>query len=217
MCSYNRNFLATEYVLHRLGIKKEDVTKIDYRGEGYLGSLSVTLKDGQKKSVPYIEYYNHWLRSFFYLPRCTLCIDHTCELADISFGDNWMPEFQKESIGSSILISRTKRAEELLATALETGRIELSKVERSRVVRSKKGSLIRKKNYLGTRMALFKLLGKRTPIYNQPLSKGGPFAYLDAIITYLQIYISQKRRLWRFLGTFSTFLKLASALKKEGS
>jgi coenzyme F420 hydrogenase subunit beta len=200
-----------------LGIKKEDVTKIDYRGEGYLGSLSVTLKDGQKKSVPYIEYYNHWLRSFFYLPRCTLCIDHTCELADISFGDNWMPEFQKESIGSSILISRTKRAEELLATALETGRIELSKVERSRVVRSKKGSLIRKKNYLGTRMALFKLLGKRTPIYNQPLSKGGPFAYLDAIITYLQIYISQKRRLWRFLGTFSTFLKLASALKKEGS
>lgn len=215
MCSYNRNFLATEYVLQRLGIKKEDVTKLDYRGEGYLGSMQVILKDGTKKSIPFVEYYNRWLRSFFFLPRCTLCIDHTCELADISFGDNWLPEFQDESIGSSIIISRTKPAEDLLATASSIGSVELSNVDYSKVVQSKRGALLRKKNYIVSRMALLKFLGKKTPTYGKLSSEGGPLAYLDAIATYSEIYISTKKHLWPLLSKFAFSLELASTLLEK--
>lgn len=214
MCSGNRSFLATEYVLQRLGTTKANVVKLDYRGDGYLGSMRVKLKNGREKSVPYIEY-DRWLRSFFYLPRCTLCIDHTCEMADISFGDNCLPEFQEESVGSSIIICRTKPAEELVAAALSSGSIELSDVECSRVVQSKREALLRKKCYIGARVTLFKLFGRRTPIYDEPPLKGEPFAYLDAVATYLQIYISSKRSLWRLLSKFATFLRLASTLRES--
>ncbi|MGE5533871.1 MAG: Coenzyme F420 hydrogenase/dehydrogenase, beta subunit C-terminal domain, partial [Bacillota bacterium] len=122
MCSFNRNFLATEFILQRLSIKKEEIIQLDYRGKGYMGNLSVSLRNGQVFSVPYLEY-NQWLRSFFSITRCFLCIDHTCEFADISFGDNCLPQFRKESIGSSILISRTQRGEQLLASARTADRI----------------------------------------------------------------------------------------------
>jgi coenzyme F420-reducing hydrogenase beta subunit len=36
-CSVNRDFLATEYLLQKFNIKKEDVAKLDYRGEGWMG------------------------------------------------------------------------------------------------------------------------------------------------------------------------------------
>jgi coenzyme F420 hydrogenase subunit beta len=215
MCSYNRSFFATEYVLQRLGTTKRNVVKLDYRGDGYLGSMRVKLKNGREKSVPFVEYYTRWLRSFFFLPRCTLCIDHTCEVADISFGDNWLPEFQEESVGSSIIICRTKPAEELVAAALSNGSIELSDVECGQVVQSKREALLRKKSYIGARVTLFKLFGRRTPIYDQPPLKGEPFAYLDAVATYLQIYISSKRRLWPLLSKFAIFLRLASTLRES--
>jgi len=215
MCSYNRNFLAIEYVLQKLTIKKEEVVKLDYRGQGYLGHLCVELKSGEKKFVPFAEYYNRWLKSFFYIPRCTLCIDHTCELADISFGDNWMSEFQKEPIGNSIIISRTKFGENLLTAASNAGRIDLVKADYRKVVQSKKGTLTRKKNYLGARIALFKLVGKKTPFYNQPLKKGNILAYADAFSVYLQIYMSKKTYLRRFLGPFATIISTISQVFKK--
>ncbi|MCW4025661.1 MAG: Coenzyme F420 hydrogenase/dehydrogenase, beta subunit C-terminal domain [Candidatus Bathyarchaeota archaeon] len=216
MCSYNRNFLATEYILKKLCIKKDDVAVLDYRGQGYLGYLCVKLKNGQKISVPYTQYYNKWLRSFLYLPRCTMCLDHTAELADISFGDNWMPNYQKESVGSSILISRTASAENLIANALADNRIDLTKTKSSEVIASKKGALIRKRNYISARIEIFKLLGKKTPFYNQSLPTGTPSAYIDAIITYLQIFLAQKRFLWRFLDVLAISLNLAAnTLKKK--
>ncbi len=208
MCSYNRNFLAIDYVLYRLGIKKEDVAKLDYRGEGYLGNLGIYLKDGTKKSVPFIEYYTNWLKSYFYIPRCSLCADHTAELADISFGDNWMPMFRTESIGNSILISRTKMAESLLNALEKNSKIVLVKANYEEVIQSKKGAITRKKHYLFSRMNVYKwLYRKKIPKYNiQMPTQFSLFSYIDACSLYFQIFVSEKKYLWRFFYSIGLLL-----------
>ncbi len=214
MCSLTRNFFATEYILKKLNINKEDVTKLDYRGKGYFGRFQITLKDGTKTSKPFHEI-NQWLRTFFTPPRCTLCSDHAAELCDISFGDNWMPEFQNEKVGTSVVILRTKRAETLLNSALESKVIELTSVDRTRLVQSKMDTFLRKKRYITARIAIFNFLGKKTPVYNQHLLKTGLFDYIGALLTYFQIYISQKRYLWWSLNRVAFFLEFVSNLMEK--
>ena len=215
LCSINRNFLATKYLLQKFNIKKEDVAKLDYRGEGWMGCMSITLKNGSKKLSPYLVYWTHILRSYFVPIRCTLCSDQSCELADISLGDIWLPEFRDDKIGTSVIISRNKIGEQILQNAVLKRKIELTNIDRSKVVKSQKFSLLFKKSSLNARIFLFTLFGKSLPSYNQELLEPKFSAYLHAILLYLQIYISSKRHLWGLLGIFSFLLGCASYAKEK--
>ena len=217
LCSFNRNFSGTEYLLKKFNIKKEDVAKLDYRGEGWMGGMSITLKNGNKKFSPYLVY-SGMLKSYFVPIRCTLCSDQSCELADISFGDIWLPEFSRDDkIGTSVIILRNKIGEQILQNAVLKRKIELINIDRNKVVESQKGSLFFKKSSLNARIFLFKIFGKSTPFYNQELSKQkfSAYAYLHGILIYLQIYISSKRYLWGVLGAFALLLGCMDYCKRK--
>jgi len=51
-CGRLCGFFATEYYLQRRGIRLEDVAELRYRGEGWPGKISVTLKDGSSRVFP---------------------------------------------------------------------------------------------------------------------------------------------------------------------
>ena len=215
LCSVNRNFLGTEYLLQKFNIKKEDVAKLDYRGEGWIGGMKITLNNGDKKFSPLPIYWTRMLRSYFVPMRCTLCSDQSCELADISLGDIWLPEFRDDKIGTSVIISRNKIGEKILQNPALKGKIERTNIDRNKVVESQKNPLFYKKSYLNARIFFFKIFGKSIPSYNQELLEPKFSAYLHAILLYLQIYISSKRHLWGLLGIFSFLLRCASYAKKK--
>ena len=203
-CSNNRNFLGTEFILQRIGIRKEDVIKLDYRGEGWPGGMSITLKNGNKKFIKLGEYYRPFGLHFFTHLRCTLCIDGTCELADISFGDAWLPELADNKIGVSIIISRSKIGNEILQSAISKKKIELNETSSDKVVQSQFGVILKKKAFRA-HIFSFKMLGKeKVPIYNSELLKSKLTAYLIAIWHYLAIYTSSKRYLWGLVYIYTT-------------
>lgn len=207
-CSIARDFLATEYLLQKFHIKKEEVTKLDYRGKGWIGGMTIRLRNSDEKFIPYTTYWS-MLKSFFIPTRCTLCSDHSSELADISFGDMWLPEFRDDKIGTSVIISRSEIGEALLQNARLKKGIEIKNLNRNKVLEPQRYSLASKKNYLKARLFLFEIIGRKVPIYNQNLSKSSLIAYFHAILLYLQIYISSKRYLWKLLPLFTLFLKFA--------
>lgn len=93
-CAKTISFLGTQFLLRRIGVRKEEVKKLDYRGEGWPGSMTIQLKNKQRKLLNLTSYYDSKFSSF--VPwRCTLCVDGASELADISFGDAWLPEVKK--------------------------------------------------------------------------------------------------------------------------
>jgi len=182
-CSRNYRFQATENLLKKLGISKEDVKRLDYRGKGWPGSMVIQLKDGREKSIPVREYYDKL--SSFQITRCTLCSDHFCELSDLSCGDAWIPDVVKsDNIGSSFIVSRTELGEQLLKKAAAQKKLELCELNVDKLLKSQGNALFKKKN-LSARMFLFRLVGKKVPVYKQRLFKPDLSDYVSALKFYL--------------------------------
>ena len=216
-CSHSDTFWQTEFLLNKLGLKEEDVAKIDYRGEGWPGMMSVLLKNGKKVSVPFSEATSlHWLWLHALL-RCALCCDLTAELADVSCGDPWLPEVVVgEKMGKSIVIPRTKMGEALCMEAAQNKYVEIEKIDSGKVKQS--GDMMQtKKKDIKVRFLIRKLFNKDIPTYNTTLLRPGPINYLRGAVVYLNAWASSKRCLYRFIGPLSHIgLLLMSCLRRVG-
>lgn len=144
-CSSTHNFGAMEFLLKKVfKIKKESVKSFIFRGEGCLGNMVVNYGQDLIKREAFVKYHA-FLRSFFIPFRCTLCIDHAAELADISFGDIYIPEFWEDKIGTTSIILRNPEKFDFLAKAKEAGVISLDDLDANLIKKSQKDSLKRKK------------------------------------------------------------------------
>jgi len=205
-CNHAPTFLATEFLLRQIGVDKEDVSKLDYRGKGWPGGMSVTLKDGSEIFVPHFSplYWGVAFNLFFFPTRCILCGDKLCELADISCGDAWLPELANDMLGASLIITRSKMGEEILHNALEAGVVEVKKVSIDAVSHSQ--SIYAVKKRANARMHLFSLFGKKVPSLNQELPEPNFSDYLFVVILYSLNHILSRRYLWKFTKLFSVLI-----------
>jgi len=169
-CSHTDSFKGTEFLFSKLGIRREEVTGISYRGGGWPGGIQINLTNGTQKCI--LNQSPLWstiFSSFFFSPsRCLLCNDVTNELTDISFGDAWLPEIMAtEREGKSIVIARSAQGEALLHRASSKGIIELQALDAKEVIRSQKTFLHFKKVNLGARIRLRELFGRKLPYIEQ--------------------------------------------------
>lgn len=208
-CSNVPSFLATEFLIQNMKIDDE-ITEIEYRGGGWPGRMKIVSKNGYTISIPTSDYWGSGFGTYFSTMRCKLCIDHTCELSDISFGDAWLPEFLSDKSGWSIVISRTKLGEEILQNAALRGKIKLVRVNSGKVVQSQGKLLKFKKSDLSAR----KLLSRKIPAYNSELLKPKLDVYLNCISLRLGMALASKR-LWTLLRIYVHMLKYAGLMKKS--
>lgn len=194
-CSHTDNFKGTEFLLKKLGIKKEEIIKFDYRGSGWPGEIKIKLNNGNETKIKlnnhlFIWFHNSGLFSPF---RCLICNDVTAELSDISFGDAWLPEIiSKEKVGKSILITRSKVGEELLKLAISKNFIELSFINHNRVIESQLGLLHYKKINIKERINYIKLLGKKSPKTVRYFEKSSVYNKLSSILSLFNYYLGYK-------------------------
>lgn len=199
-CSHNVNFRGTEFLIDYLNIDKEQIASFAFRTNGWPGCFKVNLKDGKEKFIPLPRYWPPIFGRFFFTPyRCTLCPDGLAELADISFGDAWLPEFADNTQGISILISRTSDGDQLVQKAIADGRIHLSKIGYEKVLESQKDQIYFKKKNIISRKNLLNYLGRDTPSFGETeFLEQNKWDKLTAIIPYMHIIVS-KNKLGRFL------------------
>ena len=216
-CSTTCNFLGTEFVLTRLGVSKEEVKELNYRGEGWPGGMSIQLKNGEKRFISQGDYWDTNFSSFT-PSRCRLCSDINAEFADISFGDyRGQDAYLKEKIGNSGIISRTINSENILQRMLSKQKIEIWGTSSSDVA-TLQGYFHSKKNVKAV-FYLFRLLGKKIPIYNQELLKPPLLTYLLEISLHLRTLLASRRYLWGVLKVYTFIytrpLKFASYVKSK--
>lgn len=214
-CNHTPNFLGTEFLLSQNGINIENVRKIDYRGRGWPGILQVELHEGEPVSIPYDVYWKNGFGSYFFPYRCTLCGDGTSELADISFGDAWLPKLSSNTIGFSIIIGRNKIGIDLLKNAEKSGKIFLDELTEESVIQSQDSMLKFKKKQIMARMALLHFLGKSLPEYGNEFESLEFHDIISAILLYTRLKIASKRTLWKILPAYLKIEKfwLEKALK----
>jgi len=211
ICHHSPTFLATTYLLQKMNLKRENVKKIDYRGEGWPGGMSITSKNGTKKFIQEFSpfYWGYVFNSYFFPMRCILCNDKICELSDFSFGDAW--HLSNNRIGESIVISRNKMSEELLQKAAISNEIEIKEINRDQILESQGLEFVKRQHK--TRTLLFKKLGKKVPIYNQKLPDSKTLDYFKPLLLYLNAYISSKRHLWNLIDVFPSLLAYVKRLQ----
>ena len=211
-CGHTPNFMATKFLLRQRNIKEEDIRKLNYRGEGWPGRMSIEFKNGNKKFIKYGEYWDKGFGLYFFQNRCTLCCDGVCEFADVSFGDAWLPELRKdEAIGKSIIISRTKIGDEILQKCHTKKKIELNKVGVEKVIDSQRAMLNFKKRDFQARVSVKSLFNKKVPNYTSKLLKPPVSDYLNVASFYFWLWISSKH-LWRLLDAHNSIKQLRNYL-----
>lgn len=188
-CSHTPNFLGTTSLLKRLRIKKEDVIRLDYRGEGWPGYMKISLKDGE---LLLLQDYWDFVGSDFFTPRrCLMCSDNLNELADISFGDAWLSELSGDKIGKSIIMSRTNVGEQFLHDAMSENIVGLESATADDVKRSQLDIIHLKKKCLKARLNIF----RSRPLFNANLLEPDVTDFLLSFFLCFNHLISQNRAL----------------------
>lgn len=189
-CDHSVSFKGTAFLLERFGIKTSDVAKLIYRSRGWPGGMTIKLKNGTERFIPQRFYWYLVFKNFFINSRCTLCSDHTNELADISLGDAWGEKTGNTSRGKSIIISRSSFAEKILQELQKNSEVVLEPVNDNKILNSQLKSIAYKKRYLTARMEIMKLFGHPVPNYSQNFPKHRAISYLAASLTYLCVIFS---------------------------
>jgi coenzyme F420 hydrogenase subunit beta len=124
-CGTQFYFEGTRHILGELcGIGSlDDIAMIDYRWGDWPGRFYVKTKTGREVLVDRHEYVYHNFLPYWQRDRCTMCIDHTAELADIAIGDFWVPGAKAGDPGWSLVIARNELGIQLLKQAEEEGYI----------------------------------------------------------------------------------------------
>ena len=112
----------------RMGHDPDTVTGVRYRGHGCPGPTRIEHGDGSATEHHYLDVWgedeSQWILPF----RCKVCADGIGEAADIAAADNWdggapTREGAETDLGSNAVIVRTTAGKQLVAAALETGRL----------------------------------------------------------------------------------------------
>jgi len=204
-CGYGKSYALTDYILSSSKIKESDVQRLVYRENGWPGFMRIELKDGSIKSIPFSE----WYRREFTPSRCIMCSDGLAELADISCGDAWLPEYRGESKGLSIVITRTAQGDALVQEAINVGAVHLKPLARDKVIESQKAMIMRKKRRINAHIALNRRLQRPTPRYQQLLLSPGILDYLRALAS-LALMASIQRPYLSFINRLYYAIKALS-------
>lgn len=168
-CSSNRTMRSQKYLLDKYGVDKKEVKFFSYRDEGCLGNMN--FRTSGMVPLKRVAYENFWqgMRGFFNVPRCSTCIDHYGELADICFGDIFMGEHKSDHVGVNSLMSRSEEWTRLLQDAARNKWIKLERLVPNDLIKCQ-GYAIRQKKGNGVVAAfkIRKMLGKKNPEYDVP-------------------------------------------------
>lgn len=216
MCSNTPTFLGTEYFLKKKGIDPQEIQELSYRGKGWLGHITIILKDGSQHVFPRIAagrdqaIHSAAFHQAFCEPRCLVCCDHMAEFSDISLGDPRLPELvREEKTGKSLVVTRTDAGEALFRKALAANVIALDETLTKK--RFYQGQNIVFKKGFNAHINAHKLIGKPIPSYRTSKPLKVPFLSYFRIIIFLPSYFSHIRFLW---PTFYPITRFNSLLRR---
>lgn len=160
-CAGTPSSHGTLELLRSLGVQKEEVNTLRYRGQGWPGRFRVSYRGTtQEQSLSYEE---SWGALTAHRPmRCNLCPDGLGRVADIACGDAWNHRDATDGPGRSIVVVRTERGREIVRGAMAANYIHLRAIDASEVLAAQSNLLQRRRELFGRLLAM-RLLRVPTP------------------------------------------------------
>lgn len=158
VCGHLPNKYYTEYLSCLSQVQPDQLIcaeyrrkKIGYRAGNYFFRATASDNrlgmDVSKKKIKTI-----WSNNYFQVNSCNFCDDVFSEVADAVFMDAWLPEYQQDYRGNSIIVSRHPQIRDILLAGHDTGTCCLNAIPIAKVSESQKDVIQKKRNLLGARL-----------------------------------------------------------------
>lgn len=150
-------------ILDAMGVDDAaDVAQFRYRGDGWPGTASATLKNGDKKQMSYHESWGEILTQHLQF-RCKICPDGVGGAADLVCADAWScddkgyPTFDERD-GVSLILARTPAGARLADAVAAAGVIHRQPADLKRVNAMQPGQ-VKRKRLAWSRLAAIAVVG----------------------------------------------------------
>ncbi|EOA6595910.1 TPA: Coenzyme F420 hydrogenase/dehydrogenase, beta subunit C-terminal domain [Vibrio vulnificus] len=142
----------------------------------------------------------NWGLGLFKYKSCDFCEDISGELADFSLGDAWLPKYEKDDLGTNVIVVRHPLIHQLLKSAGK--RLNIDHITEKELFQTQAGGYRHKREGIHVRNALLKLMGSK-PVKsrygsNERIKKSRISIYILRVIirNYSKIYpYAKKHRL----------------------
>lgn len=168
-CGHLPNRFYTEYLASLAGVPRGIVVSPNYRCKegttraGNYGFRAFSGSGGFDAGIPYSRVRSIWSNGYFQINACNYCDDVYGEVADASFMDAWLSEFEKDPRVHSLVIVRHSVLQMIIREAIVAGTIHMQSIALSRVHESQRANIASKKLLIGARLFAATARGKRVP------------------------------------------------------
>ncbi|MCD6517079.1 MAG: Coenzyme F420 hydrogenase/dehydrogenase, beta subunit C-terminal domain [Candidatus Aminicenantes bacterium] len=176
-CGYNITEDATEYLIKKAGVRKENIDEMAYRWGEYPGGFMVRTKDG--RVVRFGKECYELVDLMFLRKGCKKCSLYMGEGADIVLGDAWINSLKN----ASVVMARTGAGAALIEKMERENKVKLFGIKERELVRMHWHNLKYKKYGMGFFLNLIHQIVKRKAIRSLI-----PFR--------LSMFLSKQRRKW---------------------
>jgi coenzyme F420-reducing hydrogenase beta subunit len=163
VCGQLKSKYFTDYVATLAGVQGK-VAEVLYRGKSpdhpatnY--HYAFTTKEGQEKRIFWNDgIAEAWTNRWFTPNACNYCDDVFAECSDVTCMDAWLPEYSRDSRGTSLVLVRSQPVREVIASGQG---IFLDPISIDQVIRSQAGVVAVKRQHLAYRLHLDRKKGKK--------------------------------------------------------
>lgn len=153
-CAETPSTQGTLALLQKLGVQRDRLQTLRYRGVGWPGHFA-PVRSGEQEPCAKMTYRESWSFLQAYRPWVVqLWPDGAGELADISCGDPWYEPPDGTNPGFSLVVTRTARGKAIVEGAMRDGYLALTPAEPWKLARSQVGLLNKKASVWGRRLAM---------------------------------------------------------------
>lgn len=170
-------------------------------------SFAATDRRGKERRVRMQKLGDMWGTGLFKSRACDFCTDVMTELADISLGDAWLPEYKQDGMGNSVIVTRTPLADRIVREGIESGALQVAEVAPGMAARTQSGGFNHKQKGVRIRLLMERLGGgsRALPFVRPRVLSDSPIAEI-----FVQLLRERTRakshRVWQQTGDAQIFL-----------
>lgn len=178
VCGHLKSKALSDCFAWQVGIPPGQLEEIDFRvklSRRTAGDYGVYLRGAGKETTRRTRQFfgSNWGHNFFRYSACEYCDDVFAETADMVVGDAWLPKYEKDPGGTSLVVVRTTGLQEVIKVAQKKGRLHLTSSSVDEVVASQAGGLRDRREGLAYRLLLKRKRMEWAPQKRVLPSRGG--------------------------------------------
>lgn len=182
VCGGMKSKFYTDYLAQKIGITGAYRSQ-DYRIKDRLSSAldysfgAFEQSSGEYKREKMARIGDTWGTMLFSSQAYDFSDDLVAELADISLGDAWLPRYTKDGEGNSVIVTRTKLADEIIKYGISKGELCLHKISVEEFKKTQNGGLKHKQIGMEYRANVLRKKSSLLPIIRSRLLEPIPFEF----------------------------------------